>query len=45
MLCLASGTAGALSGRYVDADDDLGAVLSQAAVIGRDDLYTLRLRT
>ena len=43
-LFLASGKADALSGRYVDVDDDLGALLKQADVIERDDLYTLRLR-
>ncbi len=45
MLFLASGKADALSGRYVDVDDDRGVLLQQAAVIERDDLYTLRLRT
>jgi NAD(P)-dependent dehydrogenase (short-subunit alcohol dehydrogenase family) len=45
MLFLASGKADALSGRYVDVDDDLNALLQQADVIERDDLYTLRLRT
>jgi NAD(P)-dependent dehydrogenase (short-subunit alcohol dehydrogenase family) len=45
LLFLASGQADALSGRYVDVDDDLDALLRQAAVIERDDLNTLRLRT
>jgi hypothetical protein len=45
LLFPASGQADALSGRYVDVDDDLDALLRQAAVIERDDLYTLRLRT
>jgi hypothetical protein len=37
---LASGKADALSGRYIDVDDDLNALLQQADVIERDDLYT-----
>ncbi len=45
MLCLASGKADALSGRYIDVDDDLDALLQQAQAIERDGLYTLRLRT
>lgn len=45
MLFLASGKADALSGRYIDVDDDLDALLLHADVIERDDLYTLRLRT
>jgi NAD(P)-dependent dehydrogenase (short-subunit alcohol dehydrogenase family) len=45
MLVLAAGRADALSGRYIDADDDFDAMLQQVEVIERDDLYTLRLRT
>jgi NAD(P)-dependent dehydrogenase (short-subunit alcohol dehydrogenase family) len=45
MLTLASGKADALSGRYIDIDDDLDTLLQQAELIERDDLYTLRLRT
>jgi len=44
MLFLTSRKAGALSGRFVDVDDDLGVLLQQAAVIERDDPYTLQLR-
>jgi len=45
MLFLASGKADALSGRFIDVDDDLDALLRQTELINRDDLYTLRLRT
>jgi NAD(P)-dependent dehydrogenase (short-subunit alcohol dehydrogenase family) len=45
MLALASGKADALSGRYIDVDDDLDALVQQAEAIQHDDLYTLRLRT
>jgi hypothetical protein len=45
MLFLASGKVDALSGRYVDVDDDPGVLLQQVAVIERNDLCTLRLRT
>jgi len=45
MMLLASGKADALSGRYIDVDDDLDGLLQQADAIERDDLYTLRLRT
>jgi NAD(P)-dependent dehydrogenase (short-subunit alcohol dehydrogenase family) len=45
LLFLASGQADALSGRYIDIDDDLDALLQQANAIQRDDLYTLRLQT
>jgi NAD(P)-dependent dehydrogenase (short-subunit alcohol dehydrogenase family) len=41
---LASGQADALSGRYLTVHDDLDALISRAAEIRRDDLYTLRLR-
>ena len=44
MLTLASGKADALSGRFIDVDDDLDALLQQTDLIERDDLYTLRLR-
>jgi NAD(P)-dependent dehydrogenase (short-subunit alcohol dehydrogenase family) len=44
MLTLASGKADALSGRCIDVDDDLDALLPQAEAIDRDDSYTLRLR-
>ncbi|NTU62809.1 MAG: SDR family oxidoreductase [Chloroflexi bacterium] len=44
MLTLASGKADALSGRYIDVDDDLDGLLQRANAIERDDLYTLRLR-
>jgi hypothetical protein len=45
LLVLASGKADARSGRYIDVDDDLDALLHQTELIERDDLYTLRLRT
>jgi NAD(P)-dependent dehydrogenase (short-subunit alcohol dehydrogenase family) len=45
LLYLASGKADALSGRYIDVDDDLDALLQQIESVNRDDLYTLRLRT
>ncbi len=45
MLLLASGKADVLSGRYVDVHYDIDAMMQQASVIERDDLYTLRLRT
>jgi NAD(P)-dependent dehydrogenase (short-subunit alcohol dehydrogenase family) len=45
LLMLASGKADALSGRYIDVDDDLDRLLQQTELIERDDLYTLRLRT
>ena len=45
MLFLASGQADVLSGRYIDIDDDLDALVQQADAIQRDDLYTLRLQT
>jgi NAD(P)-dependent dehydrogenase (short-subunit alcohol dehydrogenase family) len=45
LMLLASGKADALSGRFIDVDDDLGALLQQTELIERDDLYTLRLRT
>jgi NAD(P)-dependent dehydrogenase (short-subunit alcohol dehydrogenase family) len=43
LLVLASGKADALSGRYIDIDDNLDALLQQTELIERDDLYTLRL--
>jgi NAD(P)-dependent dehydrogenase (short-subunit alcohol dehydrogenase family) len=45
LLFLASGKADALSGRYIDVDDDLDVLLKQTELIELDDLYTLRLRT
>jgi NAD(P)-dependent dehydrogenase (short-subunit alcohol dehydrogenase family) len=45
LLAVASGQADALSGRFIDVDDDLDALVQQADAIQRDDLYTLRLRT
>lgn len=45
MLLLVSGKADALSGRYIDVDADLDALLQQTELIEREDLYTLRLRT
>ena len=45
LMFLASGQADALSGRFVDVDDDLDALVQQADALQRDDLYTLRLRT
>jgi len=45
MMCLASGKVDALSGRFIDVDDDLDALLQQTELIERDGLYTLRLRT
>jgi NAD(P)-dependent dehydrogenase (short-subunit alcohol dehydrogenase family) len=45
LLFLASGKADALSGRYIDVDDDLDALVQQAEAIQRDDLYALRLHT
>lgn len=45
LLFLASGKADALSGRYIDVDDDLGTLVQQAEAIQRDNLYTLRLHT
>jgi NAD(P)-dependent dehydrogenase (short-subunit alcohol dehydrogenase family) len=45
LLFLVSGKADALSGRYIDVDDDLAMLLQQTELIERDDLYTLRLRT
>jgi NAD(P)-dependent dehydrogenase (short-subunit alcohol dehydrogenase family) len=41
---LASGQADVLSGRFLSVEDDLAALVEQAATIDRDDLYTLRLR-
>jgi NAD(P)-dependent dehydrogenase (short-subunit alcohol dehydrogenase family) len=45
LMLLASGKADALSGRFIDVDDDLDALVQQAEAIQRDDLFTLRLRT
>jgi NAD(P)-dependent dehydrogenase (short-subunit alcohol dehydrogenase family) len=45
MLFLASGQADALSGRYIDVDDDLDSLLQQIDAIKNDDRYMLRLRT
>jgi NAD(P)-dependent dehydrogenase (short-subunit alcohol dehydrogenase family) len=44
LLMLASGKADALSGRFIDVDDDLDALLRQTELIEREHLYTLRLR-
>jgi NAD(P)-dependent dehydrogenase (short-subunit alcohol dehydrogenase family) len=44
VLQLASGKADALSGRYLDVDTDLDALISQAETIQRNDLRVLRLR-
>jgi NAD(P)-dependent dehydrogenase (short-subunit alcohol dehydrogenase family) len=41
---LASGKADSLSGRFVRVRDDLDRMLSQAELIQKGDLYTLRLR-
>ncbi len=45
ILALASGKADALSGRFIDVDDDLDQWLQHIERIQHDDLYTLRLRT
>jgi NAD(P)-dependent dehydrogenase (short-subunit alcohol dehydrogenase family) len=44
ILQLASGQADALSGRYIDAEDDIADSLRRADEIESKDLYTLRLR-
>jgi NAD(P)-dependent dehydrogenase (short-subunit alcohol dehydrogenase family) len=44
VLQLATGQADALSGRYIDAEDDLTELLRHADEIQSKDLYTLRLR-
>jgi NAD(P)-dependent dehydrogenase (short-subunit alcohol dehydrogenase family) len=44
ILQLASGQADALSGRYIDAEDDIADSLRHADEIESKDLYTLRLR-
>jgi NAD(P)-dependent dehydrogenase (short-subunit alcohol dehydrogenase family) len=44
VVALASGRADVLSGRYLTVDENLDALVAQAAEIRRDDLYTLRLR-
>jgi NAD(P)-dependent dehydrogenase (short-subunit alcohol dehydrogenase family) len=41
---LAHGEGDAFTGRYIDAHDDLTALLARADEIRRADLYTLRLR-
>ena len=41
---LASGQADGLSGRFIQAHEDVGEMARQAEQIVRDDLYTLRLR-
>ena len=41
---LASGSADALSGRYLTVSDDLDDLISRANEITRDDLYAVRLR-
>jgi NAD(P)-dependent dehydrogenase (short-subunit alcohol dehydrogenase family) len=44
IVCLASGRADALSGRYLTVHDDVDTLIARAVEIQRDDLYTLRLR-
>jgi NAD(P)-dependent dehydrogenase (short-subunit alcohol dehydrogenase family) len=44
VLQLATGQADALSGRYIDVEDDLAELLRRASEIQSNDLYTLRLR-
>ena len=44
VLQLAAGQADALSGRYIDVDDELAELLRRADEIQGKDLYTLRLR-
>lgn len=44
VVLLASGRADSLSGRWLDARDDLDAVVAGAATALRDDLYQLRPR-
>jgi NAD(P)-dependent dehydrogenase (short-subunit alcohol dehydrogenase family) len=44
VLQLALGHADVLSGRYIDAEDDLSELLNRADEIQSKDLYTLRLR-
>jgi NAD(P)-dependent dehydrogenase (short-subunit alcohol dehydrogenase family) len=44
VVALARGQADVLSGRYIDAHDDLAALVARAEEIQRGDLYTLRLR-
>jgi hypothetical protein len=41
---LASGKVDSLSGRFIRVRDDVDHMLSQAEVIQKNDLYTLRLR-
>ena len=43
VVALGSGRADALSGRYIDVNDDLEALIEQADEIQQNDLYTLRL--
>lgn len=45
VVALASGRADALSGCFLDVDDDLEALLAQAETIRREQCLTLRLRT
>ena len=42
---LATGQGDVLSGRYINAQDDLSALVQRAEQIRQDDLYTLRLKT
>lgn len=44
ILQLAAGQADALSGRYIDSEEDLTELLHRASEIQSKDLYTLRLR-
>ena len=45
LMLLASGKADALSGCFIDVDDDLDVLIQQADALQGDDLYTLRLNT
>jgi hypothetical protein len=45
VVLLATGRADALSGRFLYALDDIEDLIRRAEEIGREDLYTVRLRT
>jgi NAD(P)-dependent dehydrogenase (short-subunit alcohol dehydrogenase family) len=45
VVCLASGAADGLNGRYLGVQDDLPALIARAEEIQRDRLHTLRLAT
>jgi len=45
VVCLSSGSADALSGRFISVHDDVADMVSRAKEIQKDELYTLRLRT